>query len=157
MQALSQEIVNFLQSQGFVIISTLDADGSIHCSAKGIVTIDEAGKVYLIDLYLGSTFHNLKTRPTVSITAVDERRFMGYSLKGKATIIAKKDFDKSVIGAWQEKIIQRISKRLIKNVQDARSKNGHPEAHLPAAQYLIAVEVEKIIDLTPAHIKNQAL
>ena len=157
MQELSEEIINFLQRQGVVIISTLDSQGRIHCSAKGIVSIEKEGKIYVIDLYCGKTFNNLSQNPTTSITAIDERRFVGYTLQGKARIVEKKDFDTALIKTWEEKVVARISKRLIKNVQEGKGSVRHPEAHLPPVQHLIALEVESIVDLTPAHIKEKAL
>ena len=48
---LNDEVFYFLNKQGYVIVSTLDADGYIHNSCKGIVKIDKAGKIYLFDLY----------------------------------------------------------------------------------------------------------
>jgi len=40
MVELPSEIIEFFHKQGFVIVSTLDSQGKIHCSAKGIVGIE---------------------------------------------------------------------------------------------------------------------
>ena len=87
MAMLSQEAVYFFKKQGFVIVSTLDKDGSIHNACKDIVRIGEDGKVYLLDLFMGMTYRNLTERPVISITSADEHSFSGYCLKGKAKII----------------------------------------------------------------------
>jgi hypothetical protein len=155
MQGLSQAIIDFLQLQSFVIISTLDAQGNIHCAAKGVVSIDKEGKVCLIDLYRGNTFTNLKQSPIASITAIDEYKFCGYTLKGKAKIVEREDFDDTLIKAWEEKVVQRISNRVIKSVQREKEAAHHPEVHLPPVQYVIALSVDEIVDLTPAHIKKK--
>ena len=154
MLELSDTIINFLHKQGFVIVSTIDSNGAIHCSAKGIVGIDKEGRVYLIDLYRTHTFSNLQANPTMSITAVDERRFAGYALKGKAQIVERKKIKSHIIKKWEERVVERISKRLIKNVQEERKSSSNPESHLPSPQYLVVFEVEEIVDLTPAHIKR---
>ncbi|MFA6281011.1 MAG: pyridoxamine 5'-phosphate oxidase family protein [Candidatus Omnitrophota bacterium] len=154
MKELNGDIVNFLEKQGFAIVSTLDLCGSIHCAAKGIVGIEKKGKVYLIDLYKGKTFENLQKSSTISITAVDEHLFIGYTLKGKAKIVDRDKIKSHIIKAWEERVIQRISKRLIKSLKDYKKSQNHPEAKFPHPQYLIEIDVNDIVDLAPAHLKR---
>ena len=154
MPEVSTDIIHFFNKQGFVIVSTIDAKGLIHCSAKGISGIEKEGKIYVIDLYRTHTFNNLKANPIVSITAVDEEHFTGYTLKGKARIVEKENLEEKVIKEWEERVVQRISQRLIKNIQEEKKTSHHPEAKLPPVQYLIEIEVEDIVDLTPGHIKR---
>ncbi|MBN2119494.1 MAG: pyridoxamine 5'-phosphate oxidase family protein [Candidatus Omnitrophica bacterium] len=155
MKELSNDIINFFNKQGFVIVSTIDSQGFIHCSAKGIAGIEKEGKIYVIDLYRGGTFNNLKNNPVVSITAVDEKHFTGYTLKGRARIVEKERLGQDIIREWEERVVKRISQRLIKNIQEEKKNSHHPEAELPPVQYLIEIEVENIVDLTPAHIKRR--
>ena len=152
---ISEKISSLIKKQGFVIVSSLDKEGSIHSSAKGVVGIDERGRVFIIDLYKTRTYNNLKINPIVTITFVDEHKFEGYALQGKAKIVAKKDIAESLIAEWEDKVIQRISKRLIKNLQDGNAAAHHPEASFPHPKYLIEIDVEKIIDLTPAQLKKE--
>lgn len=152
---LSQDIMSFFQEQGFVIISTLDSKGNIHCSAKGIAGIEQGGKVYLIDLYKANTFNNLQKNSTASIIAVDEHQFIGYTLKGKAKIVERAKIEKHIMKSWEDKVIQRISKRVITDVKADRKIDHHPEAKFPHPQYLIEVDVEEVIDLAPGHLKKQ--
>ena len=154
MKTLSDDIVNFLERQGFSIVSTLDANGRIHCSAKGIVGIEKKGKVFLIDLYKAETFKNLQRNPTISITSIDEHLFMGYTLKGTAKIVDRDRIKSHIIKAWEERVIQRISKRVIKSIKDYKKSGHHPEAKFPYPEYLIEVDVEDVVDLTPAHLKK---
>jgi uncharacterized pyridoxamine 5'-phosphate oxidase family protein len=155
MKKLSNDIVNFLEKQGFVIVSTMDPSGSIHCAAKGIAGIEEKGKVYLIDLYKAKTFKNLQKNSTISITAVDEHLFIGYTLKGKAKIVDRDKIKNHIIKAWEERVIQRISKRVIKSLKDYKKSGHHPEAKFPHPQYLIEVDVDGIVDLAPPHLKKR--
>jgi general stress protein 26 len=154
MKDLSQGIVNFLERQGYVIVSSIDSGGAIHCSAKGIGAIEKTGKVYLIDLYLARTFENLKRNPAVSITAVDEHQFIGYTLKGTAKIVARKDIEALLLSQWDDKVTRRISRRLIKNVKEDRKSLHHPESRFPHPQYLIEMDVAEIVDLAPPHLKE---
>ncbi|MBU2103235.1 MAG: pyridoxamine 5'-phosphate oxidase family protein [Candidatus Omnitrophota bacterium] len=152
---LSKDIIHFFEKQGFVIVSTLDEScGSIHCSAKGIGSITPAGKIYLIDLYRSKTFRNLQANSTVSLTAVDEHHFIGYTLKGKARIIEREKIKNYIIKQWEERVTARISRRLIKNVRGDKRFARHPEARFPAPQYLIVVEVTAVVDLAPGQ-RNQ--
>ncbi len=154
MKVLTDDVVNFLEKQGFSIVSTLDAKGKIHCAAKGIVGIEKQGKVFLIDLYKAETFRNLQRNPIVSITSIDEHMFMGYTLKGKAKIVERSKIKAHIIKAWEERVIQRISKRVIKSIKDYRKSGHHPEAKFPHPEYLIEMSVEDVVDLTPAHLKK---
>lgn len=150
---IPSDIVDFLNQQGYVIVSTIDPDGYIHCSAKGIVRI-EGSKIYLVDIYLLHTFQNLQKNSLITITAVDEQRFKGYCLKGRAQILAKKDLDKEFTRQWDEKVVKRISARLIKNVQGEKQASFHPESRFLGPQYVIVMLVDSIIDLTPPHLKK---
>ena len=148
-QALTGHIVDLMKKQGFVIVSTLDEKNNIHCSAKGIVGIEAEGKVYLIDLYRARTYKNLLRNPVMSLTFVNERKFAGYTLQGKASIVEKDDIADHIIKEWEEKVIQRISQRLINNLQKGQEVNAHPEAAFPHPKYLIEVDIENIVDLAP--------
>lgn len=153
MKKLSDEIIQFFQAQGYVVVSTVDNSGSVHNSCKGIVQINRNGEVYLLDLYKGKTFQNLKVNPNLSITAADEHRFLGYCLKGKAKTITEEAIGPELMKAWEDRITGRLSRRLIKNIREEKGHPRHPEVLLPHPQYLIALEVEEIIDLTPHHLK----
>lgn len=153
MKLITDDIIRFFQRQHFTTISTIDADGNPHSSCKGIVSIDGNGQVYLLDLYRGRTYDNLKQNPHISVTYVDEHKFRGYSLKGKAKIIQKDKLKPQTIKAWEDKIASRITQRVLKNIRGERGHSRHPEALLPKPEYLIVVKVEEVVDLTPHHLK----
>jgi general stress protein 26 len=142
-------VISFFEKQGFAIFSTLDLQGSIHCSAKGIIKVEPNGRVYLMDLYKSATFNNLKANPTASVTAVDERAFRGYTLKGKAKIIEKQDIQDPMVKKWEEKLVSRITARVVKSIRDEKRSFVHPEAGFPLPEYLICMEVESLVDLAP--------
>lgn len=156
MKRLTDGVIQFFHNQGFVIVSTLDADGSPHSACKGIVKINRTGRIYLLDLYRGRTYENLKRNPSISITAVDEHKFVGYCLKGKAKVIPEVNFRSEVIMTWEDRITSRITRRVLKNIREEKGHPRHPEALLPRPQYLIIMDVEEIIDLTPHHLKQGA-
>lgn len=153
MRRLSDEVVFFLKKQGFAIVSTIDRDGSIHSACKGIIKIVPEGHIYLLDLFIGRTYHNLQKNPVISITAADEHTFSGYSLKGRAAIISRENLEPEVIKSWDEMIVSRVTRRLLKNIREEKGHPSHPEVLLPNPKYMIVMEVEDIIDLTPKHLK----
>lgn len=155
MKRLTDEIIQFFQNQGHVIVSTINKDGSVHNSCKDIVKIKRNGIVYLLDLYQAKTYENLKQNPHLSINAVDEHRFKGYSLEGKARIVASKKLSPRIIRAWEDRITTRITQRVLKNLKGEKGHPRHPEAVLPKPTYLIAMEVKEVIDLTPPQIKKE--
>jgi general stress protein 26 len=154
MKKLLREIVDFFQAQNFVIVSTVDKDGSLHNACKGIVKIDTGGSAYLLDLYKGKTFNNLTRNSRISITAVDEHRFKGYCLKGRAKIIKQDVISPQILKAWELKISSRITQRLLKNVLGQKGHLRHPEALLPRPEYMIVADIKDIVDLTPRHLKS---
>lgn len=155
MNQLSREAIAFFLQQHFVIVTTIDKQGRPHNSCKGIVDITLDGKVYLLDLYMKGTFNNLKAKPDISVTAVDEHEFRGYSLKGRGSIVKREDLPPKIISKWDEKLTQRISNRIIKNIRNGKAQKQHPEALLPKPAYMVLVKVEEVIDLTPQHIKKE--
>jgi general stress protein 26 len=153
MKRLTDEVIQFFRNQSFTIVSTLDKNGSLHNACKGIVKMNKNGTVYLLDLYKGKTYENLKRNSQISLTAVDEHRFKGYCLKGKAKLIATDKLKPQIIKAWENKITSRITQRIIKNITQEKSHPRHPEALMPKPEYMIAMEVYEIVDLTPQHLK----
>ncbi len=155
MPKLTEEIIQFFQQQSFTIITTIDKDGSPHNSCKGIVKINKSGRIYLLDLYPQKTYRNLKRNPRMCITAVDEHRFKGYCLKGKAKLIPREKLALEIIAAWEDKITSRITQRVIKNMREEKGHPRHPEALFPKPVYMIAMKVEEVIDLTPQHLRPE--
>lgn len=154
MKKISAEIVDFLENQGFVVISSIDENGFPHNSAKAMVKIDSLGEIYLIDVYFGTTSENIKRNPKVSISAIDEHKFIGYCLKGKAKILANDSISQEIFKTWEDNITGRLTKRLLKNLADDKSYGHHPEARLPQPKHIIAVEVQDIVDLAPHHLRK---
>lgn len=153
---IKPDVIQFFHNQRYTVISTIDKKGYPHNSCKGIVQIDESGKAYLLDLYMAKTYENLNANPHISITAVDEHKFKGYCLKGKARIVQRSKVSKSILRLWENKITSRISHRLLKNINGEKGHETHPEAFLPMPAYLIVVDIDEIVDLIPGHIKRKA-
>ncbi|HTY45416.1 MAG TPA: pyridoxamine 5'-phosphate oxidase family protein [Patescibacteria group bacterium] len=154
MKNLPSEIVHFLQNQNYLIVSTVDQNGDLHAACKGLVEIDQNGTVYLLDLYRGRTYQNLVRNPHISITAVDEHKFRGYSCIGTAAIMPAEALKPHTIKAWEDKITSRITQRVIRNITQSGGHPRHPEAQLPKPAYMIAAQIHEIIDLTPHHLRT---
>ncbi|MCX5709152.1 MAG: pyridoxamine 5'-phosphate oxidase family protein [Candidatus Omnitrophica bacterium] len=150
---LSPDLISFFHSQGFLVVSTVDKDGYPHSSCKGMVDIKPEGKIYLLDVYHGKTYENLKLNPLISVTAVNEHKFSGFCLKGRAEIISSEEMGADIRKAWEDRITSRLTQRLIKNLKEEKGHPQHPEAMLPQPKYLIVMDVEEIVDLTPGHLK----
>lgn len=155
MKPISDTIINFLRAQGFVIVSSIDQNGFPHNSCKDIVKIEPDGKIYLIDVYHGLTTKNIKLNPQVSVSAVDEHKFIGYCLKGKARMMAD-TISQEMIKTWEDNITSRLARRLLRNLTQDQGQRHHPEASLPFPKQLILLEVEEIVDLAPHPLKKPA-
>lgn len=155
MKPIPASIIDFFRTQGFVLVSSIDKNGFPHNSCKDIVKINPAGEIYLMDAYLGSTGKNIADNPHISISAVDEHKFTGYCLKGKARIIQDKLISQELIKTWEDNITSRLTKRLLKNLGQDKGQRHHPEASLPHPKHLILLEIEEIVDLAPYHLKKE--
>ena len=155
MKTLNEGVIRFFQHQPYTIVTTIGKNGCPHNSCKGIVDIEKGGRVYLLDLYKAETYENLKQNPHINITAVDEHKFMGYCIKGIARIEKREKLKSHVVKSWEDRITKRIPQRLLKNMRGGKGHPRHPEALLPGPEYLIIVEVKKVVDLTPHHIRQK--
>lgn len=153
MKELTKEVLSFFTKQNFVIVSTIDKDGTPHASCKGIIKIEQNGQIYLLDLYTGQTHKNLGRNSCISIAAVDEHRFIGYCLKGNAKVLYLDKVEPDIIKLWKDKIAGRVTHRIIKKMHGEKGHPAHPEILLPQPKYMIVMNVEEIIDLTPGHLK----
>lgn len=150
---LNEDVVRFLQQHHVMIVTTIDKTGLPHNSCKGLVDIS-ANRIYLLDLYRAHTWVNLKHNGHIAVTVIDEHKFRGYCIKGKAKIIKKSQLKPKIIKAWEKKIAQRITKRILKNISADGAHQHHPEVFLPEPEYMIVMEPQSVVDLTPHKIKN---
>jgi uncharacterized pyridoxamine 5'-phosphate oxidase family protein len=153
MTRLNDDVMDFFKTPSFVIVTTIDPDGTPHDSCKDVVRLSRDGRIYLLDLYMRNTFRNLKSNPNMCVAGVDEHHFAGYCLKGIGRIIKIDELRVQVIKAWQKKVDSRIVTRILRNMKDERGHPAQPESLLPRPEYMIVMDVSDIIDLTPAHIK----
>lgn len=153
MKRLERGVVDFLRIQGCVVVTTIDKKGFPHSSCKGIVKVAPEGRIYLLDVYRATTCANLQHNRHISITAFDEHKFRGYCLKGLARISDAKDLAPALIKAWEERITSRITQRLLRNIREEKGHLHHPEALLPGPAYLIVMQTQEVVDLTPQHLK----
>jgi uncharacterized pyridoxamine 5'-phosphate oxidase family protein len=150
---IPESVIQFLENQGCVIVSTIDRKGFAHSSCKGIVKISSSGEIYLLDVYHAETYKNLMRNPRVSITAINEHKFSGYCLKGRAKLLGEEKMPPEMIKAWEDRITSRLTQRLLRNIHEEKGHASHPEISLPKPRYMIVMDVEDIVDLTPQHLK----
>ena len=150
---INDDLIDFLKKQHYAIISTLDKNGAIHNSCKGIVDIDKQGIICLLDLYKQRTYANLQLNPNISLTVVDEHQFQGYSLKGKARMISGEKITEDMMKAWEKKVTSRVSQRILRNIKGKKGHPKHPEILFPIPEYAIEMTVDSVVDLTPHALK----
>ena len=153
MKTLTDEVIQFFHKQNFTVVSTIDESGFPHNSCKGIVKINKSGKIYLLDLYEARTYENLKRNPHIALTCVDEHKFKGFCLKGKAKIVKQDKLSSHILRAWEKRITHRITHRVLKNISGEKGHHQHPEILLPKPEYMIVMQAKEVVDLTPHHLK----
>jgi len=154
MKQIPLSVAEFLDAQGFVIVSSLDVQGFPHSSCKDIVKIDSQGIIYLLDVYHGVTGENIARNPKISISAVDEHKFMGYCLKGRARVMSDDHLSQELLKSWESNLTSRLTKRLLKNLTAEQGQGHHPEASFPKPKHLISLQVEEIVDLAQYHSRK---
>lgn len=152
---LSKEIISFIKHESIAIVSTFDNNSLIHNSVKGIAGIEAHGKLYVIDLYKTKTYSNLQKRADVTVSVVNEKLFKGWSLQGKAKIVPFAKIEDDIHKQWEDRMVRRISNRMINHVQAERSISDHFEAKLPPQpQYLIEIDIFSITNLRPPAMRE---
>jgi len=154
--AFSSDLMDFLKDHHTAVVSTLDDNGCVHTSIKGITGIDVAGRLFVVDLYKKLTYENISKRSCVTVTVFDHDRFLGWSLQGRGKVVEREGMTAELHADWEDRIVSRISERLIGNLRSAFGGKANYEAQLPhQLQYVIEVDVEKIVDLRPTCIKEK--
>ena len=152
---IPEAVENILEKEHFVVVSSAESNKTIHTSAKGVIEVDPKGRIFMLDLYKGKTYVNIRKNPHVTLTVINERGFRGYSIKGRAKIVKKETLSKKTLTLWNEKLAKRIARRIISHVKDQRAEHeAIPEASFPFPKYLIEVFVDKIVDLAPRKLKS---
>lgn len=146
MNEITESVARFLEAQGFVIVSTLDADSFPHSSCKGMLKV-EGNRVFLIDCYRGETRKNLLADARMSVTAVDEGNYRGYCLKGRGRVVEGADISAPCLERWRDRKTGRTTSRVIRNIRAQQTTGRHPEAAFPEPKHLIVLEVEEVVDL----------
>jgi len=153
---IPHETKHLLDKHHFAILSTQDTKNIIHTSAKGVIEVNPNGKIFVLDLYKGKTYRNLKRNPNVTLTVIDEHRYKGYSIEGKAKIIKEDSVPKKTLDIWHERLANRIAKRVIRHVkEEEHSGKGIPEARFPFPKYVIEIFVNRVIDLAPHKLRTK--
>ena len=131
-------------------MATHDEKGAIHTSAKGLLKLDAEGKIFLLDLYKGRTCRNIKKNPNVTLTFIDDRKFAGYAIMGKARIRRENAVPESTLKEWEKHISKRMARRIVSHVKQPQGVSDWiPEASFPAPKHVIEVKTERVVDLAP--------
>jgi uncharacterized pyridoxamine 5'-phosphate oxidase family protein len=154
--AFPPDLMDFLKDHHTAVVATLDEGGCVHTSVKGIVGVAAAGRLYVVDLYKRQTYQNILKRACVTVTVLDQDRFVGWSLQGRGKTVEKEAIAAELHAEWEERIVNRISERLLSNLRSAFGGKANYESQLPhMPQYVIEVDVEKVVDLRPTCIKEK--
>lgn len=153
MKVIAQEIVRFLDKQHIFMVATSDDKGRLNLVVKGIAKVDPKGIIYLTDLYNGTTRKNLKSNPNMTISVVNEAEFKGWQFRGIAREYNKHESEE-ILEHWDKKIVNRITNRIIKNMQRGRKLVHFSEAHLPKPSYIIELTVNEIISISGRKLQS---
>ena len=154
MTAIPHNVKQFLEKEHYVIVASLNKNKNIHTSAKGVLEVDPKGKIYILDLYKAWTYRNVKRNSSVTLTLVDDHKFKGYSIEGRAKIIKEDILSKKTMKVWHDKLAKRIARRIVRHIKEETGEHkAIPEAKFPLPKYLIEVSVDRIVDLAPQKLK----
>ncbi len=148
MRRIPKMLARFIEKQNYVLVSTVSKQGLPHTVPKGIALVDPKGLIYVINLYNGVTWRNLKSNKNITLCCVDERYFRGYQFQGIAKVHKITETHAELLRLWQKKLTARITHRLLENLQREK-KTHHHEAYFPPPKTIIEISVNKIVNLAP--------
>jgi len=151
---IDKDMERLLTRQNVVVVGTVNPDGTPNLSLKGLLRVEPAaGVIHFCDLYRKKTCRNLKNNPAVSILVFSVEEFTGFQFVGRAELIESGPVFEEMSAEWAHKKSRLVGRRISKNVQRGFS-HGRSELHLPPPRALVRVEVEKVYDLSPAHLRR---
>ncbi|HEO63656.1 MAG TPA: pyridoxamine 5'-phosphate oxidase family protein [Candidatus Omnitrophica bacterium] len=139
------EIRKFIKGFPYGFLGTCDRDGKSNISIKGIISVDSR-KIYFCDLFQAKTSKNLQLNPKLSFFVIDWNSFVGYQLKGVATMEREGEVFKKHIDIWEKKRSDFIISRMLENLKGDKITRRH-DLYLLKPEYLIVMDVEEIYDL----------
>ncbi len=151
---IDKNMERLLTRQNVVVVGSVNPDGTPNLSLKGLLQVDaEEGLIYVCDLYRKKTSRNLKRHPGVSILVFSIEEFSGYQFTGTAELIETGPLFEKMSADWSRKKSRLIGRRISRNVRKGFS-HGRSETHLPPPRALVRVKVDKVYDLSPAHLQK---
>lgn len=155
MMKIDKNMERLLTRQNVVVVGSVNPDGSPNLSLKGLLRVDpEEGCILFCDLYRKKTSRNLKSNPAVSVLVFSIEEFSGYQFVGTAEVIDSGPLFEKMAEEWAKKKSRLLGRRISKNVRKGFS-HGRSELHLPPPRAVVRVTVEKIYDLSPAHLRAE--
>lgn len=150
---IDKKMERLLTRQNVVVVGSVNPDGSPNLSLKGLLRVDpKEGIIYFCDLYRKKSSRNLKRNPAVSILVFSIEEFSGYQFTGTAELIESGPLFEEMSDEWSRKKSRLLGRRISKNVRKGFS-HGRSELHLPPPRSVVRVRVERIYDLSPAHLR----
>jgi predicted pyridoxine 5'-phosphate oxidase superfamily flavin-nucleotide-binding protein len=151
---IDKDMERLLTRQNVVVVGTVNPDGSPNLSLKGLLRVNpEEGCILFCDLYRKKTSRNLKNNPMVSVLVFSIEEFSGYQFVGTAEMAESGTFFEEMSKEWSRKKSRLLGRRISKNVRKGFS-HGRSELHLPPPRAVVRVTVEKVYDLSPAHLRK---
>jgi predicted pyridoxine 5'-phosphate oxidase superfamily flavin-nucleotide-binding protein len=151
---IDKNMERLLTRQNVVVVGTVNPDDTPNLSLKGLLRVNpEEGCILFCDLYRKKTSRNLRNNPMVSVLVFSIEEFSGYQFVGTAEMVESGSFFEEMSKEWARKKSRLLGRRISKNVRKGFS-HGRSEFHLPPPQAVVRVTVEKVYDLSPAHLRK---
>jgi uncharacterized protein len=122
MAKIPKEVQEFLEGK-MAWVATATPDGVPNTTPKGTVKVLDDEHLIFADLFSKKTRENLLNNPKVAVTVVDEKKAMGYQIKGSADLLSS--------GPLFEQMAEILKKAPQK---------------LPPATYVVKITVDSVYD-----------
>lgn len=141
-----EKIVKLLKEREFISAASADSACRPNAAPKFILKI-EGNAIYLVDYVIGTTYHNLKVNPRISLSFMDTDTLFGYQLNGPVEIIE--------VGAEYEKILREVeqrqldlsTKRIIEGVTHGKVHEGF-EVTISEKFVIFKVKIEEVVEIS---------
>lgn len=144
---IKEKVRQFLQDREFISVGTADAAGRPNAAPKFVLKTGPE-YIYLVDYAISRTWNNIKNKPWVSLSFMDQESLIGYQVNGSVEIIDRGEEYNKMTAEFEQRELTFSTKRIIDGVAKGK-KHQNFEVAIPKKFVIFKVKMEEITEIGP--------